>query len=336
MTVNTVPADTTAPTIAIATSATNLSAAQTATITFTLSESSSNFVASDVTVSGGTLSNFSGSGTTYTALFTPTANSTTSGVVRVASGVFSDAAGNVNADGSDTNNSVTMTVNTVPADTTAPTIAVTSDKYSLVAGNLATLTFVVSEPTSNFTIADVLALGGSLSNFTGSDTTYTALFTLSSNSNINGSVSILSGVFSDPAGNLNADGADTNNTVYFTRIPTVTSESHKISVIVDKNVLGADATLLKDLTESITYTNGLITKHIVEYAGLTFDYDQIDSLITTVTRDGDFTAEFSKEINDYLGTELNITYSAAVKLVGVASIDAVILAVAGADENYVG
>jgi hypothetical protein len=58
------------------------------------------------------LSNFSGSGTTYTALFTPTANSTTNGVVRVASGVFTDAAGNANADGSDTNNSVTMTVNT--------------------------------------------------------------------------------------------------------------------------------------------------------------------------------------------------------------------------------
>ena len=100
--------DTAAPTIAVTSSASSLSASQTATITFTLSESSSNFAASDVTVSGGTLSNFSGSGTTYTALFTPTANSTTSVVVRVASGVFSDAAGNVNADGSDSNNSITM------------------------------------------------------------------------------------------------------------------------------------------------------------------------------------------------------------------------------------
>jgi hypothetical protein len=332
----TLAVDTVVPTIALSSTKSSLIAGETATLTITSSESTSNFTASDITVSGGTLSNFSGSGTTYTALFTPTANSTTPGVVRVASGVFSDAAGNVNADGSDTNNFITMTVNTVPADTTAPTIAVTSDKSSLVSGNSATLTFVVSEPTSNFTIADVLTLGGRLSNFAGNGTTFTALFTLSSNSNFNGTVSILSGAFSDLAGNLNADGADSNNTFFFTRIPNVTSESHKLSVIVDKNVIGADATLLKDLTESITYTNGLITKHIVEYAGLTFDYDQIDSLITTVTRDGDFTAEFSKEINDYLGTELNITYSAAVKLVGVASIDAVILAVAGADENYVG
>jgi hypothetical protein len=62
----------------------------------------------------------------------------------------------------------------------------------------------------------------------------------------------------------------------------------------------------------------------------------IDSLITTVTRDGEFTSEFNKEINDYLGTDLNITYSAAVKLVGISSIDNVILSVAGADGNFVG
>ena len=79
-----------------------------------------------------------------------------------------------------------------------------------------------------------------------------------------------------------------------------------------------------------------MTKHIVEYAGLIFDYSQIDSLITTVTRDDEFTSEFTKEINDYLGTELNITYSVAVKLVGIASIDGVILSVAGADGNFVG
>ncbi len=102
------------PTIALSSNSLSLSASQTATITFTLSEASTNFAAGDITVTGGTLSNFSGSGTTYTALFTPAANSTTNGVVRVASGVFTDAAGNANADGSDTNNTVTMSVNTVP------------------------------------------------------------------------------------------------------------------------------------------------------------------------------------------------------------------------------
>ena len=65
-------------------------------------------------------------------------------------------------------------------------------------------------------------------------------------------------------------------------------------------------------------------------------YNQIDSLITTVTRDEEFTSEFTKEINEYLKTELNITYSATVALVGVTSIDGVILSVAGADGYFVG
>ena len=116
----------------------------------------------------------------------------------------------------------------------------------------------------------------------------------------------------------------------------ITVKNSVLSVIVGKGVLGADPILLKGLTESFTYTDGVNTKHTVEYSGLIFDYSQIDSLITTVTRDGEFTSEFTKEINDYLGTELNIPYSSAVKLVGAASIDSVILSVAGADGNFVG
>ena len=69
----------------------DLSAGETTTLTFTLSESSSDFVASDVTVSAGARSNFSGSVTTYTATCTPTADSTTNGVISVASNKFTDA-----------------------------------------------------------------------------------------------------------------------------------------------------------------------------------------------------------------------------------------------------
>ena len=119
---------TTPPTISVSSSKTNLSVGQTATMTFTISESVSDFVVGDITVSGGTLSNFSGSGTSYSATFTPTANSTTNGVVSVGNSNFSDAAGNFNIDGSDANNTVTMTVNTV----TAVTKTGTSSDDSLV------------------------------------------------------------------------------------------------------------------------------------------------------------------------------------------------------------
>ena len=101
------------PTVSIESDKSGLIAGQTATLTFSLSESSNDFVLGDIAVIGGTLSNFSGSGTTYTATFTPTANSMSNGVVSVSSNKFSDAAGNFNVDGSDANNTITLTVNTL-------------------------------------------------------------------------------------------------------------------------------------------------------------------------------------------------------------------------------
>lgn len=106
--------DTIPPTIAISSNDSNLIAGETATISFTLSEPSSNFALNDLTASGGSLSNFNGTGISYTVVFTPTTNSTTNGVVNVTSGRFTDTAGNNNEDGSDTNNTVTMTVDTIP------------------------------------------------------------------------------------------------------------------------------------------------------------------------------------------------------------------------------
>ncbi len=134
--------DSTAPTITIASNKTALGVGETATITFTLSEASTDFAAGDITYSGGTLSGFTGSGTSYSATFTPTANSTTAASISVASSTFSDAALNKNADGSDTNNAVSMAVNTVASttDTTPPTVAISSNKTALGVGETATIT----------------------------------------------------------------------------------------------------------------------------------------------------------------------------------------------------
>jgi hypothetical protein len=72
-------------------------------------------VVGDVTVAGGTLSNFTGSGTSYTATFTPDTSSTANGTANVALTRFTDAAGNDNT----ASNTVTMTV-----DTVVPTITI--------------------------------------------------------------------------------------------------------------------------------------------------------------------------------------------------------------------
>ena len=206
------------PTIAISSNATSLKAGETATLTFTLSESASDFFASDVTATGGALSRFSGSGTTYTATFTPTADSTTNGVISVASSKFSNAIGITNNDGSDSNNTVTLSVDTT-RDNTRPTIAISSDATSLKAGETATLTFTLSESSSDFVASDVIFTGGALSNFSGSGTTYTATFTPTADSTTNGVISVASSTFSDAAGN-------TNNV----------SEFYKVTISVDTSI----------------------------------------------------------------------------------------------------
>jgi hypothetical protein len=111
--------DTVTPTIALSSDRTQLAAGESARIGFTLSEPSTNFTEGDVTVAGGRLSNFEGSGTSYSATFTPAA--TTAGVavggalIAVASGRFTDAAGNPNVDGADADNRLVLTFASAPA-----------------------------------------------------------------------------------------------------------------------------------------------------------------------------------------------------------------------------
>jgi hypothetical protein len=104
--------------------------------------------------------------------------------------------------------------------------------------------------------------------------------------------------------------------------------NYTLNVIVD---LFGQVLYLKGLRETVTSTS-----HTVEYAGTTFNWSEVDSFVTTVTRDGSFTDEFAKEIADVYPSVAGISYSTAVALVGASAIDSVLIAVAGADGNYVG
>jgi large repetitive protein len=163
--------DTVTPTVAVAVNNTNVNIANpTATVTFTFSETPSSFSLAGVTAVGGTLSNLSGSGTTYTATFTAAPNTDISTAsVGVIAGSWQDSNGNAGAGGS----TAPFTV-----DTVTPTVAVAINNTDVnVANPTATVTFTFSEAPNSFSLGDTAAVGGMLSNLTGSGTTYTATFT---------------------------------------------------------------------------------------------------------------------------------------------------------------
>jgi fibronectin type 3 domain-containing protein len=125
------------PTIQLSSSRSTLIAGQTATITATLSETSINFTSADVSVTGGAVSGFTGSGTSYSFVFTPTSSSTAPMSVQVLAGVFSDAVGNVNAASSD----VTATVDTVLPTVSGVSSVIANGSYRAGAAIDVTVTF---------------------------------------------------------------------------------------------------------------------------------------------------------------------------------------------------
>ena len=99
--------------------------------------------------------------------------------------------------------------------------------------------------------------------------------------------------------------------------------------------------IVADVFGTILYLDGLIetkslTGHTIKYNGDIFDYDEVDPIIMTVSRDRSFTDEFAQEISAQYPSAAGISYQTAYSLVGVSNWQSTILAVAGADGNYVG
>ena len=90
--------DSTAPTVqSIVANPTSAAAGDSVTLTVTLSEASTDFTSSDITVTGMNFNSFSGSGTSYTAEYTVNSSGTAI-TYEVGANSFSDAAGNNNTD----------------------------------------------------------------------------------------------------------------------------------------------------------------------------------------------------------------------------------------------
>jgi hypothetical protein len=192
------------PSVVVTSDTATLKSGQTANITFTFSAPTSDFTATDVSVSGGTLSGFAATGNpaVYTAVFTPTAGvNNGSASITVNSGSYTDA---------NTHNVGGGSLSPVIAiDTAAPTLAITSNLAAVHTGDVATITFTFSELPLGFTSGDVAVTGGTLSGFavTANPLIYTAQFTpAAGQASGNASISVAAGSYTDVAGNAGLSG----------------------------------------------------------------------------------------------------------------------------------
>ncbi|MDD2727839.1 MAG: Ig-like domain-containing protein [Malikia sp.] len=221
--------DTLAPTLAISSSVAVVKAGETATVTFTFSEDPGGSFgrdgsAGDLVVSGGTLGAISGTGLTRTAIFTPMPNHEGVASITVASGAYTDAAGN--GGGAGGTPSITL-------DTLAPTLAISSSVAAVKAGETATFTFTFSEdPGGSFAIGDVTVTGGTADTLTKVDAkTYTLAVTPTAGLDAGTlSVSTNAKQVSDLAGNAGIDAAQSQTQGYDTQAPTITFSALTLSV----------------------------------------------------------------------------------------------------------
>lgn len=193
--------DTTGPTLTIARSGGSgpLRIGATATITFTLSDSATDFSAADVTVTGGTITNFAGTGDFYTTTFIPDPQYSGTALITVPVGAFSNSIGNVNISGG----SLTLDV-----DTIAPTLTITRTHTApLKWGDADTAIFTLSESSTTFTVADITVTGGTVTGFNGSGNFYTATFRPLAGFDGIATIQVKAGTFTDVVGNANDTAA---------------------------------------------------------------------------------------------------------------------------------
>ena len=182
-------------------------------LTFTSSETTSNFAVGDITVSGGSVSSFSGSGTTYYATFTPSASGATT--IDVAGGTFTDAAGNNNTAASQFNWTYDGTLPTITGVSLASdnsTIAVTFSEavYNTAggSGSLETSDFVFSISGGSATLSS-----STPSSISASSNTYTLGISLTGTANGSETLTVnpASSAIYDIVGNA-ASNSQSNNT----------------------------------------------------------------------------------------------------------------------------
>jgi hypothetical protein len=155
----------------------------------TLSEGSTEFDVSDLTL-GNATATLSGGGDTYSATLIPTANGTVT--LSVASGTFVDAAGNAN----EASNVVSAIF-----DGTGPTVSISGAPENLVADGMFSVTITFSDAVTGFSPTDIDVNNASLTSLGGSGSSYAAMLRASGGGNVQ--ISVPADIAVDAAGNGN-------------------------------------------------------------------------------------------------------------------------------------
>ncbi|HEX2583998.1 MAG TPA: Ig-like domain-containing protein, partial [Steroidobacteraceae bacterium] len=247
------------PAATIAVADTSITAGETSLVTFTFSESVTNFTNADVTVSNGTLSAVSSSdgGITWTATLTPTANITdTTNIITLNNGGVQDLAGNPGIGTTDSNN--------YEVDTTRPTATIIVADTLLTAGETSAVTFTFSKPVTGLTAADLAVANGAVSNLNSSDGGITWTGTLTPSTGVTDTSNVITlnntGV-QDLSGNMGIGTTDSNNYAMDTARPTATAlvrvdssptnaSTVSYTAIFSEDVTGVD---VSDFTLNTTY-----------------------------------------------------------------------------------
>ncbi len=188
------------PTTTLTTTANDPSNASTLSYSVNFNEDVTDFDVSDLNVTNGTVSNFSGSGSSYSFDVTPTTDGNVS--VRVRDGGGSDGGGDIRDTAGNRNygsNQITLV-----SDRTAPTIALSSNSSSPTNENSIHVNVSTSEGVSGLTAEDFVVMNATIENFSGDGSSYS--FDLLPIEDGTFSATIGAEAFSDSAGNDNAEG----------------------------------------------------------------------------------------------------------------------------------
>jgi hypothetical protein len=176
-------------------------------VTVTFTESVTGFTAGDITAGNGTVSNFAGSGASYSFDLTPTADGSVT--ADIAASVAQDAAGN---------NNTAATQFSHTYDTVAPDVSMSSTA-SDPTNAVIPVTVTFTESVTGFTAGDITAGNGTVSNFAGSGASYSFDLTPSADGTV--TADIAASVAQDLAGNDNTAATQFSRT-YDGTAPTVT------------------------------------------------------------------------------------------------------------------